>query len=54
MSFRDLDHLSNSYDVSSFFDQGLSDLEIVDSMGKLGNYTKNMLLNEVAYQIRSP
>lgn len=54
MPFRDLDHLSNSYDIPSFFNQGLSDLEVVDSMGKFGNYTKNMLLDEVAYQIRSP
>jgi hypothetical protein len=26
-------------------------LEIVDSVGEFCNYTKNMLLNEVAYQV---
>jgi hypothetical protein len=51
MPGRNLDHRADSHDVPFLLHERLSYLEIIYGVRKLGDYSKDMLLNEVAYQI---
>lgn len=53
MATSNLYHLSNRCNVPFFLNQRLSDLEVIYSMSELCNDSKDMLLNEVSYKVRS-
>lgn len=51
MATCNFDHFPYGYDVPFFFNQGLSYLEIIHSMSKLRNNTKDMFFNKRAQKV---
>jgi hypothetical protein len=51
MTGGNLDHCPDGHDIPLLLDNRLSDLKIIDGMGELCDYTKDVFLNKVAYQV---
>jgi hypothetical protein len=46
-----LDHRPNGHDISFFLNERLPDLKVVDGVRELRDYSKNMFLDKVTYQV---
>lgn len=47
MASSKFDHFAYCHDIPPLFHHGLSDMEVVDGICKLSDYSKNVLFNKI-------